>query len=286
MDEAIPDADNAIKSFVYKVVENVDESQSLLVRPMAYNLAVKYAEAKPLLDALFSKFKVDSPKANEMVSIFANLLVSPKTYADISKKLVKQDDMMDLDVLRNAANEEWQAFRKALETDAERIQMNVDNMKQFAKATKDPVLKAEMKANIEKEVKKLNNIETFVSSETKMKQYLNGTMERMVTQLVKSNVQDTAETVAKTALVGQLTARTASLRQSLADAVEMNAKLETLKNDEAATSRIKDFASKANDADKDLELQRDLSDIVSMETNETVKSVMEEMLSKIGTKDD
>lgn len=200
VDEAIPDADNAIKQFVYKVVENVDESQSPLIRPMAYNLAVKYAEAKPVIDALFEKFKIDSPKANEMVAAFADLLVSPKTYADISKKLVKQDDLADMDVLRNAANDEWQSFKSALETDLERIQMNVDNMKRFAKATKDPILKAEVKANIETEIKKMKNIESFVSSEVKMKQYLNGTMERMVSRLVKSNVEDTAETVAKSVL--------------------------------------------------------------------------------------
>lgn len=199
--EVIGEHDKVIEEFVYKVFENVDESQAMLVRPMVYNLAAKYQQAKPVIDALFEKFDAGSPKARDMVSVFADLIVSPSTYKDIAERYAKHANPEEDEYLKSIVAREWEKFEDALRVDADKIQLNIDKLKSFVAATKDTIVKKEFKAKLESEIKKHSNVMSYIDSTTKRKAYMDEAMRNMVSKLIRSNVKETATAISKSALV-------------------------------------------------------------------------------------
>jgi hypothetical protein len=153
-----------ILDFAHGLFSSATEEDSMVIKPMIYNLVGKYYESKPLIDELFTRFSI---KKWNFIEAFANILMSPDTYKDIAKKIASRSDQVKLTEWFNIKNQQaWLEYSSRLKNIMAKIDIQIDD----AKATRKLTGSAEAREFIDSQIETLKSKKSSIIKVLKKEQ--------------------------------------------------------------------------------------------------------------------
>lgn len=193
-----------LKDFIYTIFQNSHESQKEMMVPMIYNLAYKYQQNKPLIDALFTKFSLTkNPKG--FVEAFANIILTPSLYDPIAAKLTKdtEKNAKILEQIRPTVEMKWGQYLDNLSVQKDKIQLEIDKLRAFIKTTKDYAVKSEFEKSLKTEVEKISKIDRVLSVDRYHQTFLKTQEELMMANLNIATIKAQTNNFAFTSMLAK-----------------------------------------------------------------------------------
>jgi len=152
-----------LNNFIYNIFVNANENIWILVKPMIYNIAYKYAEHKPLIDAIIKKIWVDPKMDDQYIKAFSDLLLSPKLIEPLSKTLLwdKVFKSSLAKTLEPQVEKEWKRYVININNLIKKNQNWINTLKEQKKAIPDKIIKE----NLQKKIEELILIEKWLKKE-------------------------------------------------------------------------------------------------------------------------
>ena len=160
--------------FIQEMFKWANEKDSFLIRPMIYSLMDQYVTAKPILAEIFKR-KWSKIKFTEA---FANILIQPKLYDDMVKKMPTSEWMEK--VYSAHAENSWNQFTSDLKIRIKKIDSNIEDLEASIPKQSSQYLRDAIKAQIKILELNRSSLEDISKKKTEF-------MEN-VTNMSKSNV--------------------------------------------------------------------------------------------------
>jgi len=240
---------------------NTDESMWAIINPMIYNLAYKYAEYKDVIDEIIKR----TNKTDAHIKAFADLILSPKLYNDISNTLLKDKVRTSkiITILKDTVNKKWDNYQNTIQNLINKTDIQIENLK----LQKKSIPNREIKDAIAEEISKLETKRKWLVHEFDKKvSFENDYNKILVNDLTIEFLRNTSENFS--------TIKSLDLSKEIwIKIVDITKQIEN----------AKDFRSRIlnNLTEKDVEILKDLlNDIWVAKTFSDQKSVFEKYQTK------
>jgi len=146
------------------------QEDSMVIKPMIYSLVSKYYDNKPLIDELFTRFRIDKP---DFIKAFADILMSPDTYKDIAAKMASRWDQKVLtESFRVKHQQAWLEYHNRLQSIVDKLDIQIDDAKATRKLTGSAEAREFIDMNIETLKSKKSSVLKVMKKEQEFKNNL------------------------------------------------------------------------------------------------------------------